>query len=176
MAKKLRSVNARLQRALRIRKLVGPSWLLKYRPFVPTGLAGPSGDDIWNATAREALKLANKDQTIKTAFDTFGLDPDDPMHWRVLVEEMASIIFERKKAGRRKEWNSGRQLELVEAVDAVLRRNPKLKDRRACELLALSKNSPAYFQKAGTEGLVSQLRIARVETGRRSVRRSKRSK
>jgi hypothetical protein len=178
VANKRQSVNARLQRALRIRKLVAQDLGPKYRPlpFVPTGLSGPSRDDIWKATAREAFKLTDKDRTIKRAFDTFGLDPSDPWHWRELVEELLSVVFfERKKPGRRKEWSTQRKLELVQAIVAMRRRNPKLSDKRACELLAEAKDSPPYFRKAGTDGLLKQLQFARAETARRSTRRSQRS-
>lgn len=177
MAKKRLSVNARLQSALQKRKVLGKYRSLKRRvPFVAPGLSGPSRDDIWKATAKEALKLIDHDSKIKIAFDTFSLDPSDPWHWRELVEELASIVFfERKKPGRHKKWNSERKLELLEIVDAMRRRNPKLSDGRACELLARSKDNPPYFQKAGTDGLLKQLRYARAETGRRRARTSKRS-
>jgi hypothetical protein len=38
-----------------------------------------------------------------------------------------------------------------------------------------AKDSPPYFRKAGTDGLLKQLQFARAETARRSTRRSQRS-
>ena len=195
MAQKRLSLNARLQRALRIRKMAqfGRPYFqlrkqlaelqsLEYRrrPFA-TGLSGPSRDDVQKATASEALwltkeafRLTKEDATIKKAFDTFDLDPNDPWQWRELVEELVSIVFERKEAGRRKEWTAERKLELLRAVDAK-RRNTRLSDEQACKHLAGAKDSPPYFRKAGTEGLLKQLQFVRAETGRPSTRRSKRS-
>lgn len=179
MAKKLRSVNARLQKALRVRKLLAnPKYFHpKYHlpPVVPTGLLGPSRDDIRKATAVEAIKLTAQDGIIKKVFDTFGLDPNDPWHWRELVEELASIVFERKSAGRRKEWTSERKERLLSAVEAKQKRNPRPSDEQACKQLAGAKDSPPYFRKAGTGGLLKQLQFARAETGRRSASRSKTS-
>jgi len=126
--------------------------------------------------ARNALKLSDTDQRLKSAFTTLNLDPNDPRDWRELVEVLAPAFFiERKKAGRHKEWTSARKLELLNAVDAKQRRNSRLSDEQACKQLAEAKDSPPYFGKAKTDGLLKQLQFVRAETGRHSARRSKRS-
>lgn len=161
--KKRQSLNARLQKALRIRELLAQYPSGKYRPlpFVPTGLSGPSRADIWNATARQALRLTDGDRTTKKAFDTFGLDPNDPWHWRELVEELVTIIFKRKHPGRHKEWSSERIEELLSAVEAKQQRNPRISDVQACNQLAGAEDSPQHYRKAGTGGLLKQLQFAR---------------
>ena len=169
MAKKRQSANARLRKALRVREVRGPSWRLKYAPLVPSGIydrkpGDLSDPEMWASIARWALKVTDKDRVLKKAFNAFSLDPNDPRSWRELTEILASaFFFERKPAGRRREWTFERRLELVEAVTVKRQRNPRLSFEMACKKLAEAKDSPPYFRNAGKEGLVKQLRLGRLE-------------
>ncbi len=90
--------------------------------------------------AELATKLTGEpsiDGATGRAFEAFGLDPDDPMNWRTLLEHLASVLFPPAlTAGRKREWDGKRYYELLCNVDDFAQRNPNLSRARAFEHIA----------------------------------------
>jgi len=122
------------------------------------GRANELPDEVWPLV----LSLRENDIELERAFKFFGLQPNDPYAWYQVAHLFAYVLFSNpKKGGRREEWNQVRYCELIFAVHRRRQQNPRLSDRRACEQIAKDKASPAYFRKAGAQGLRKQLRLAR---------------
>jgi hypothetical protein len=118
----------------------------------------------WSARARAALTLddAEIDVALRKAFEELRLNPNDPFDWRMLATLLATLFFARPApSGRPTQWDGERYCELLEAVDRRQFANPGLSDKKACQLIAADRHSPAYFRKARAEGLRKALRSAR---------------
>jgi hypothetical protein len=76
------------------------------------------------AVAIDALKISNNalagDHAIETAFESFGLDPVDPRHWKLLLSILADAHFGAKQ-GRPKTWTPARRQQLANHIGEALR-------------------------------------------------------
>lgn len=74
------------------------------------------------AAANEATKLSSRIDTdvLKSAFDRFELDHNNPHHWRMLLDALARAHFQKGKEGRPPKWTEARLGKLRQHVMAVL--------------------------------------------------------
>jgi hypothetical protein len=79
--------------------------------------------------ADEALTLSGSpfDAPLRTAFQAFDLDPEDPYSWRILLMVLAATHFEPRPKGRKPEWDDHRRL-LLKTDKARARRSYKQHD------------------------------------------------
>src|SRR5215475_10303452 len=65
----------------------------------------------------------------KRAFQTFGLNPQNPYHWARLSFILLDLHFSGRKAGKPPKWSSKELCALLRAIAAVrLRKPPRAKD------------------------------------------------
>jgi hypothetical protein len=92
----------------------------------------------WNDRARNALSLGDSDVSLKAAFDSGGLDADNPQHWRDLLEIFSGAIFaQKKRPGRRREWQDLRPV-LEQRLRELQAKYPDFKPARLVAILAKS--------------------------------------
>lgn len=175
-----RKVNAdiRLQKAIESRTKFEFLWRKKRYDVGLTG-SPPNFEDpkVWQDFARAALELRPKDKKLKTAFNTFCLDPADPRSWRELLDLFTELLplalpVERKRGGRKPTWNAERRAELVRAVFLVKTSFPKFDDSEACDRLFKAPESPAYFRSSTPMALKRQLVEGRAQMRRRAVNKN----
>lgn len=68
------------------------------------------------------------DKPLRLAFEAFRLDPKDPLHWRILLKNLAGIIFAPPRANPRgapPKWDERRRL-LFRTHVAMARKRLKL--------------------------------------------------
>ena len=117
-----------------------------FEPWEATAFAleqEASDVSIWqNPQARffaadAALKLtgAEYNEPIRKAFDTFGLDPRNPFHWRKLLWYLAQAFFGKPDLGRPKTWGSDRWCRLLQHFHKVSTSNPHLTEQTVCQLV-----------------------------------------
>jgi hypothetical protein len=116
----------------------------------------------WATIAKHALSARN-DDNLRNVFTFFGLDAEDPWAWRSLAAHWAHVLFGESKPGRRIEWTSVRQCELIREVGRRRQSNPSLSDRDICGHIAKDPKRPAYFRGVGAGGLRKALQRARSE-------------
>jgi hypothetical protein len=101
------------------------------------------GAAIWDdpkartCAAELALSLtsAASDEPIRKAFDSFGLDPSNPFHWRKLLWYLAEAFFGQRNLGRPKEWSADKLCHLLEHFHQVKEKeeNLTLSDELICQ-------------------------------------------
>lgn len=100
---------------------------------------------------------AEFDQSLRKAFDAFGLNPDDPRNWTAMLRSFARVHFgPKKKGGRPREWNSARYWQLVRDVADKQSNNPNLSKEDAYRLLAKDQN----YKGIGARGIKAAYRNA----------------
>jgi hypothetical protein len=109
--------------------------------------------------AREALKVDDSSPDLRSVFQKFRLDPDDPWSWRMMASYM-HILFSlpQRKRGRPVEWTPERLMELREERESGALKT--LPDSKAAKVLA-KKHGRANRFGSGAEGQRKQLRKAR---------------
>jgi hypothetical protein len=87
--------------------------------------------------ADAALKLtsAEYNEPIRKAFDTFGLDPRNPFHWRKLLWYLAQAFFGKPNLRRPKTWSSDRWCRLLQHFHEVSTSDPRLTEQSVCQLV-----------------------------------------
>ena len=84
--------------------------LLDLAPFPPTPKLDLSDKRTREIVANVALTLTEKrnDASLRKAFEKFGLDPQDPLNWRCLLQDLAEVHFDqpaRRPRGAPPKWN-----------------------------------------------------------------------
>ena len=117
----------------------------------------------WATIAKYALSV-REDEYLRNTFAFFGLDPDDPLDWRVLAANWAYVLFGRSRAGRPGEWTDMKYCALMYEVGRRKQLSKtRLSDRAICAHIANDRASPAYFRKAKKSGVRKALQRARSE-------------
>ena len=120
--------------------------------------------DTFALIAEGALTLrpdSGADLPIYRAFEAAGLDPGNPISWRVLMMAFCWTHFAPPTSGRKKTYTAERYRSLLQAIDRLKINDPKLSDRRASTLLIKEKSFIAQFGHITDEGLRRALRQAR---------------
>jgi hypothetical protein len=68
--------------------------------------------------------IFDEGRSIKRAFECFGLDPNQPHHWRKLLGILAHILFGERAKGPKIRWDFESFKELVSDFDDVSSRCP----------------------------------------------------
>jgi hypothetical protein len=83
-----------------------------------------------------------QDVPILKAFKTFGLNPSNPLHWRMLVRVFAHLHFNRRGRGRpegkgkgKKIWDARMYRLLGSYRNMIYRAYPDINDRQAAKLI-----------------------------------------
>ncbi len=77
---------------------------------------------------------------IRTAFDTFGLNPKNPFHWRNLLIYFVDAHFgDRGEPGRPRDWTDERLCQLLVDFATLNRVHPDKRDTEICRLLKSDK-------------------------------------
>lgn len=109
----------------------------------------PKGGEIdrWND---------NQLVAIRKAFDHFGLNPNDPFAWRLLVEYVAFAFFwkPQKTRGAPPKWTKQKIAELK----AIVARFPGMSDIAIAKKIANDKKSPFYVRGTSLSDGVRGLR------------------
>jgi hypothetical protein len=100
----------------------------------------------YHAELRDALRLHPKvdieaNRSLRAAFDAFGLDPEEPENWRLLLALLAEAFFvPKRKRGGKEVWGSHALWQLLTDFWEVKRQNPDLKsEEKLCEKLTEKK-------------------------------------
>ena len=91
----------------------------KGRPY-KNSLASASfilNPDFARAAALTLHRQSDYDRAIVKAFDAFGLDPEQPDHWRELLGILADILFGERGKGPKQRWNSENTKQLISDFD-----------------------------------------------------------
>jgi len=87
--------------------------------------------------AELALSLTNADcdEPIRKAFDSFGLDPRNPFHWRRLLWYLAEAFWARSKKGAPQKWSAHQLCRLLRHFDEVRKEkeNLELSEASICQ-------------------------------------------
>jgi len=65
------------------------------------------------AAANLALRIAKPEVALKKAFEQFGLDPDDPFNWHLLLNYFAESHFGSKGRGAPTKWTGDQNANLL---------------------------------------------------------------
>ena len=106
-------------------------------------------DRIVGLAYRNIFRLTSDpgDALLARVFAAAKLNPNDPTHWRVLLEFFVWAHYgDRRKRGRPKEWDSARLSQLREDYRDVKSRNPFLSDDYVFRILG---RRAAYQTKQG---------------------------
>lgn len=136
-------------------------WVRAFRPAVPTlrKLIG-AGDDL------SSIK------SLERAFREFNLDKKKQIDWQILSALLAIRLFD-TGAGRPLEWDTARQLDLLQQVHQRKLKNSYLTDRQICQFIARDKRSPDFVSASSKgEGLRKEVRRARRQFLRNTLARS----
>jgi hypothetical protein len=79
-----------------------------------------------------SLRLNEKDDPIRNAFKTFGLDHRSIDDGYNLLFHLARVLFPRGRPGPRKKWTAARLCQLLADVAAYKRKHPKAPDPEIC--------------------------------------------
>jgi hypothetical protein len=60
-------------------------------------------------TGPDPLGTTREDSVLRKAFERYSLDPRDPLAGRILLVELASVLFDKADGGRPPKWNQGRR-------------------------------------------------------------------
>jgi hypothetical protein len=96
------------------------------------GLKAMSEAKQWNdvgkrsSTANSALTFSHNvladNEPLKRAFEAFNLEPEDPRHWRLLLDTLVDAHFRKgRPGGRPQKWTSARKRILGNHLEVVLR-------------------------------------------------------
>jgi hypothetical protein len=108
---------------------------------------------LYMLMAVKVRRFSGLDEPIRRAFTKANLDPEDPMHWRLLMRLLCWSVFPPPNPpGHPPEWNDVRYCKLLEAADKV-----KCDGKRSD--FAISTKLTGYNEKPGT--LREALRRAR---------------
>lgn len=122
MAKKRKTASSKIARLL---KTIGDA-----DGKSPYSNLGPEidWDDpvVWSSEARKAFDPSNLDQSIRTAFDKFKLDPRNPHNWWMLLRFFADAHFGRSRGAPRK-WSSSSLCELLRNISTTRKKRPNAK-------------------------------------------------
>jgi hypothetical protein len=127
--------------------------------------------DFARAAALTLHRQSDYDRAIEKAFDAFGLDPEQPDHWRVLLGILADILFGERGKGPKQRWNLETSKQLISDVDDLSSNHPEVPQMVVFELLTHLK--PPYA------GLQAGTLKARYNEGKRRLgmtRRGRRAK
>lgn len=138
MAKKRKTASSKIARLL---KTVGDAGAISPYPYL-----GPkiNWDDppVWSSEARKALDPSDLDQSIKTAFDKFKLDPRNPHNWWMLLRFFADAHFGSSRGAPRK-WNGLSLCELLCHISTIRNKLPNAKQSDVYGFLV--KRGAPYF-------------------------------
>jgi hypothetical protein len=101
-------------------------------------------------------------RAVRKLFEHFKLNPDQPLHWRWLVNLFAYIEFwegPKKKRGRPKEWTDARDKELAAALKTL----PSQSNAGAARLLLKDKKITVHKGVGTKSGSSLRKRIAKVK-------------
>jgi hypothetical protein len=161
----------------------GPKLVLDsaVRGFSPEQL-----DSYWKTYARDAFSVEDLQDVVRTGkmtiefrpstrvdyfararrrlFDHFGLDPNNPWHWRQLVDFFAYIEFwegPRKKPGRPRKDRTAEDAEIAAAIATL----PGQSNVSLGRLLARKKGSPLYGRKRSVRANVARVKKTSPKAG-----------
>ena len=109
----------------------------KNRPY-KNALATASfvfNQDLARAGASTLHGQSDDDKAIKKAFDAFGLDPNQPHHWRELLGILADVFFGDRGKGPKLRWDSETIKQLILDFDCLSATLPKINQMLQFELL-----------------------------------------
>ena len=112
-----------------------------------------------NVAARRAMSLTDEpiDAPIKAAFAAANLDPDDPLHWNVLMFLLSWAHFgDRRRRGAPTKWDSVRLSKLISDFNELKGSKPALSTNRVLGLLG----KKADYQTK--KGPISPNRLAKL--------------
>jgi hypothetical protein len=149
------------------------------------GLSSEQLDNYWKVYARVALSVEDtKDVSVdgmtiqfrpsvhidyfasarRRLFDHFGFDPNDPWHWRQLVDFFAYIEFwegPRRKPGRPREDRSAKDADVAAAIAAL----PSYSNTKLALRLARTKGSPLFGKKRSARTDVARVKKSLSKAG-----------
>jgi hypothetical protein len=75
-------------------------------------------------------------QGVRDIFETYHLDPKNPVHWATVVKALVKMSKKRAKAGAPKKWNDDRLVHLGVDFARIRHDHPKKSESDLCRLLA----------------------------------------
>jgi hypothetical protein len=135
------------------------------RRMDPTTSWGESDLDWDNEIIRDAyaasvltLSDAIADKPVAAAFVASGLNPKNPIHWRMLISLFSWAHFEdRRGRGRPPEWSDRRYCRLLQDVDRMQVKHPEFSMSSIFDNLG---KKPAYKNKKGNQLSGGRLKTA----------------
>ena len=112
--------------------------------------------------AEIALSTKSLSGLVENFFQEFGLDPNNPFAWRLLVYVFAEThLGQHAKRGAPRKWTDQRRCELLSDFDQIRGRNPRLSEKRICELIKTDRQVKVRYEGVSVETIRRNLQYAR---------------
>jgi hypothetical protein len=119
------------------------------RPWAATDFNFKTDPDLRKIYANVALTLGSEPihDPLRRAFQLTGLDPENPIHWRILLELVCNALFAfSRKVGRPRRSDHS---DLYREVANLKNRNPSIKMNSALQIIS----KKATFKKTNGQSL-----------------------
>jgi hypothetical protein len=114
-------------------------------------------------TSTSALSLKPSDlnyQLLRNAFADTGLDPEKPLHWRLLLESLVEVCF--RGPGAKKKWDEAGLFELFLDIEAIQKSHPGLTSNpKIAQRIKGMKSLRERYKTIDTQALTKLVRKAR---------------
>jgi hypothetical protein len=112
--------------------------------------------------AEVTLSTKSLSGLVENFFQEFGLDPNNPFAWRLLVYVFAEThLGQHAKRGAPRKWTDQRRCELLSDFDQIRGRNPRLSEKRICEFIKTDRQMKVRYEGVSVETIRRNLQYAR---------------
>src|SRR5262249_7192613 len=104
------------------------------------------------------LGPTHKDAVLRKAFDAYGLDPQDPRDWRRLLDELASVFFERGRRAKCDERRWGQfKIDNLEVIKILKKKGERVTDAKIAAYLRRRRPYSERYKDDGETALRSYM-------------------
>jgi hypothetical protein len=109
--------------------------------------------------SKRAKKFA---RFIERAFEQTGLDPNNDVHWTILLSLLARAVCGGKGRGQPQRWSKKKLGRLRERIEEIEANNPDATEEECCKILLKQKDLPRMYQDKSPKTLLRQLQTAKA--------------